>query len=178
MLFRKFVCGFRNNMTRFPNHTICFRNSQYVVSRQHVGLYVESKLHGYVDSRFACFYLIGQLESILRKFQLAGVVLVVLKPHVFNSTRQLVWKLPKFPTLAATELFPQHCQIPNMSPHQHLRALTDELQDTTAVAVSTSKRRCLLKLMQSNLQAILIPPTSTATPRTEQRVTKEQQKGD
>ena len=74
------------------------------VSRQHVGLYVESKLHGYVDSRFACFYLTGQLESILRKFQLAGVVLVVLKPHVFNLTGQLISKPPKFPTLAATDL--------------------------------------------------------------------------
>ena len=81
-----------------------FSNSQYVVSRQHVGLYVESKLHGYVDSRFACFYLTGQLESKLRKFQLAEVVLVVSKPHVFNLTGQLVSTPPVFPTLAATDL--------------------------------------------------------------------------
>ena len=80
MLFRKFVCGFRNNMTRFPNHAICFQNSQYVVSRQHVGLYVESKLHGYVDS----------------------------KPHVFNLTGQLVSTPPVFPTLAATDLGPHY----------------------------------------------------------------------
>ena len=73
-----------------------------MVSRQHVGLYVESKLHGYVDSRFACFYLTGQLESKLRKFQLAEVVLVVSKPHVFNLTGQLVSTPPVFPTLAAT----------------------------------------------------------------------------
>ncbi len=91
-------------MTRFPNHKICFRNSQYVVSRQHVGLYVESKLHGYVDSRFACFYLTGQLELILRKFQLAEVVLVVSKPHVFNLTGQLVSTPPECSTLAATDL--------------------------------------------------------------------------
>ncbi len=78
--------------------------------------------------------------------------------------------------LGSAELFPQHCQIPNMSPHQHLRALTDELWDTTAVAASTSKGRCLLKLLQSNLQTILNPPSLTATPRTEQRVTKEQQR--
>ncbi len=43
-----------------------------------------------MESRFACFYLTGQLEWILRKFQLAEVVLVVSKPHVFNLTRQLV----------------------------------------------------------------------------------------
>jgi hypothetical protein len=66
----------------------------------------------------------------------------------------------------SAELFPQHCQIPNMSPHQHLRALTDELRDTTAVAASTSKGRRLSNLLQSNLQTILNPPALTATPRT------------
>jgi hypothetical protein len=34
----------------------------------------------------------------------------------------------------------------------------------------------MLKLLQSNLQTILNSPPSTATPRTEQRVTKEQQR--
>ena len=57
-----------------------------------------------MESRFACFYLTGQLEWILRKFQLAEVVLVVSKPHVFNLTGQLVSTPPVFPTLAATEL--------------------------------------------------------------------------
>ncbi len=63
-----------------------------------------------------------------------------------------------------------------MSPHQHLRALTDELRGSMAVAASTSKGQCLLKLLQSNLQTILNPPPLTATPRTEQRVTKKQQR--
>ncbi len=76
----------------------------------------------------------------------------------------------------SAELFPQHCQIPNMSPHQHLRALMDELRDSTTVAASTSEGRRLLKLLQSNLQTILNPPPSTDTPRTEQRVIKEQQR--
>ena len=56
-----------------------------------------------MESRFACFYLTGQLEWILRKFQLARVVLVVSKPHVFNLTGQLVSTPPVFPTLAATD---------------------------------------------------------------------------
>ncbi len=46
----------------------------------------------------------GQLKSIRQKFQLAGVVLVVLNPHVFNLTGQLESKPPEFPTLAATDL--------------------------------------------------------------------------
>ncbi len=57
----------------------------------------------YVDSIFACFYLTGQLKLILQKFQLAGVVLVVSNPHIFNLTGQLESKPPEFPTLAAID---------------------------------------------------------------------------
>ena len=57
-----------------------------------------------VESRFACFYLTRQLEWKLRKFQLAKVVLVVSKPHVFNLTGQLVSTPPECSTLAATDL--------------------------------------------------------------------------
>ncbi len=62
-------------------------------------------------------------------------------------------KTQGYRTSGSAELFPQHCQLPNMSPHQHLRALTDELQDSTAAAAAamTSKGWCFLKLLQSNL---------------------------
>ncbi len=42
-----------------------------------------------MDSRYACFYLTGQLEWILRKFHLAEVVLVGegRKPGVFMNPR-------------------------------------------------------------------------------------------
>jgi hypothetical protein len=52
-----------------------------------------------VDTRFACFYLTGQLESIQQKFRLARVVFVVSKPHVFNLTGQLASKSLEFPTV-------------------------------------------------------------------------------
>ena len=68
-----------------------------------------------MESRFACFYLTGQLEWILRKFQLAEVVLVVSKPHVFNLTGQLVSTPPVFPTLAATD--PVHHNFDNIYCH-------------------------------------------------------------
>jgi hypothetical protein len=61
-----------------------------------------------VDSIFACFYLTGQLKLIQQKFQLAGVVLVVLNPHVTNLTGQLELKPPEFPTLAGTDIPEQH----------------------------------------------------------------------
>jgi hypothetical protein len=52
-----------------------------------------------------CLFLLDRTAriEILRKFQLAGVVLVVSKPHVFNLTGQLVSKPPKFPTFAVTD---------------------------------------------------------------------------
>jgi hypothetical protein len=66
--------------------------------------------------------------------------------------------------------------VPNLIPHQHLRALTDELAEATAVAGATTKGRRLIKLLQSRIKAILTPPQSTATPRAEQRVRKEEQR--
>ncbi len=47
----------------------------------------------------------------------------------------------------STELFPQHCQLPSLTQHQHFRALTEELTDNTAIAGVTPKGRRLLKLL-------------------------------
>ena len=56
ILLRKFACGFRNNMTWFLNHVIVFQHLQCVmVLKVHVGLYVESKQHGYVNLIFCLF---------------------------------------------------------------------------------------------------------------------------
>ena len=63
MLFLKFVCGFQNNMTCFQNHEICFQHTQCVVLKGHVGLYVESKLHGYMDFIF-CLFLFDRTARI------------------------------------------------------------------------------------------------------------------
>jgi hypothetical protein len=57
----------------------------------------------------------------------------------------------------STELFPQHCQLPNLTPHQHFRALTDELANATAIASATQKGRRLIKLLQENIKKILNP---------------------
>jgi hypothetical protein len=43
--------------------------------------------------------------------------------------------------LGSTELYPQHCQLPSMTPHQHFRALMDELTEHTAQASRTPKGR-------------------------------------
>jgi hypothetical protein len=57
----------------------------------------------------------------------------------------------------STDLFLQHCQLPNLSPHQHLRALTDKLAKSTEVARAKPKGRWLLKILQANIKKILNP---------------------
>jgi hypothetical protein len=80
----------------------------------------------------------------------------------------------------STELFPQHCQLPVLTPHQHLRALTDELAAEGSKAGNTTKGRRLLKLLQSHIDGILTPPPvilpTLPTMSDEQRVTTEQQR--
>jgi hypothetical protein len=47
----------------------------------------------------------------------------------------------------STELFPQHCQLPDVSPHQHLRALTNKPSDLALQANATPKGKHLLHLL-------------------------------
>ncbi len=55
----------------------------------------------------------------------------------------------------STKLFPQHCQLPNLTPHQHFHELTEELTDLTAIASATQKGHRLIKLLQANIKKIL-----------------------
>jgi hypothetical protein len=75
----------------------------------------------------------------------------------------------------STELFPQHCQLPNLTPHQHFRALTDELTDATAIASATQKGRRLIKLLQENIKKILNPPDTLEEQRVSDNETRMQQ---
>jgi hypothetical protein len=47
----------------------------------------------------------------------------------------------------SAELFPQHCQIPNLSPNEHLRALTKELATTTSSVSKTTTGRDMIKVL-------------------------------
>jgi hypothetical protein len=66
----------------------------------------------------------------------------------------------------STELFPQHCQLPNLTPHQHLRALTDELAEATELASNTPKGKQLLKYLAQKIDDLMHP----TSPNKEQRV--------
>ena len=58
----------------------------------------------------------------------------------------------------STKLFPQHCQLPSLTPHQHFRALTDEVTENTDPASMPTKGRQLLKLLGSRIKNLLDPP--------------------
>ncbi len=58
----------------------------------------------------------------------------------------------------STELFPQHCQLPTLTPHQHLRELTDKLAAEESIAGNTTKGRHLLKLLLTHITNIITPP--------------------
>jgi hypothetical protein len=60
----------------------------------------------------------------------------------------------------STELFPQHCQLPDRTPHQHLRALTDALTDGATEATHTPNGKRLLQLLRDRITTMLaLPPT-------------------
>jgi hypothetical protein len=71
-----------------------------------------------------------------------------------------------------TELFPQHCQLPNLTPNQHFCALTEELAEETAKANNTPRGRRLIKILQNKIKQIVEPPAILA----EQEVTEQEQR--
>ena len=74
-------------------------------------------------------------------------------------------KLRAYQVSGSAELFLQHCQVPNLSQDKHLKALTEELQTKTTVAVGTTKGKALLKLFCTHLDALILPPPATAEHR-------------
>jgi hypothetical protein len=69
------------------------------------------------------------------------------------------------------ELFPQHYQLPSMTPPQHFCTLSDELTEHTAQANSTPEGWRLLKLLGTRIETLLHPPSISE----EQRVIAERQ---
>ena len=47
--------------------------------------------------------------------------------------------------------------MPSLTPHQHFRALTDELTEHTAIASITPKGRRLLNLLGNRIKDVLDP---------------------
>jgi hypothetical protein len=86
-----------------------------------------------------------------------------------NHYRCNIYYIPETRTyqiLGLIKLFMQHCQLPDMTPDQHLRALTIELTNCSALASSTPRGKCLLCMLADRI-AQMLPPPPTAE---EQRV--------
>ena len=102
---------------------------------------------------------------------------------LINHYRCNIYYIPEtraYSVSGSAELFPQHCQLPNLSPHQHLRKLTDELAAKGTIVGAGTKGRRLLKLLQSHIGNILTPtsppPPVHLEPTLEQRMRAEQQR--
>jgi hypothetical protein len=64
--------------------------------------------------------------------------------------------------LGSAEIFPQHCQVPNLSPTEHLKALTDKLANKTTKSATTPKGKALFKNLPTHLDALIMPPPAMA----------------
>jgi hypothetical protein len=117
----------------------------------------------------AVVYKAGNTRGSWALQGVAGWYLSPLMDH-YRCALYYIAKTQAFQILGSTKLFPQHCQMPNMTPHQHFRALTDELAELTAIASATDKGQRLIKLLQSKIKDILHPPVLVHPPQAAQRV--------
>jgi hypothetical protein len=72
----------------------------------------------------------------------------------------------------SAELFPQHCQVPNLSKNAHLKALTEELEVSTGIAAQTPKGRALIQKLGKAIKAIL-NPANASTQRVDNSIREE-----
>jgi hypothetical protein len=73
------------------------------------------------------------------------------------------------------QVYPQHCQLPNLTPLQHLRALTNELADETEVANQSPQGRELIKKLQFKITNILHPSIAYVEEQRVDNVERERQ---
>jgi hypothetical protein len=75
--------------------------------------------------------------------------------------------------LGSTKLFPQHCQLPDMTPHQHFHALTNKLTADADCASTTPKGQSILQLLQDCIMALLAPPPTAKEQRVNNHTIRE-----
>ena len=75
-----------------------------------------------------------------------------------TSTMCLKPEMRAYRISGSAELFPQHCQVPNLSNDAHLKALTKELETLTGIVAKTHKGRKLIKVLAKAIKNILMPP--------------------
>jgi hypothetical protein len=84
----------------------------------------------------------------------------------------------KYHISGSTKLIPQHCQLSNMTLHQHFCALMDELTNDTERASTTPKGRWILSLLQDCITALHAPLPMVKEQRVSNKYTQSRTKGD
>ncbi len=126
----------------------------------------------------AIVYKDGDNRGLWASRGIDGWYLGPSKDH-YQCTLYYIPETRAYRILGSTELFPQHCQLPNLTPDQHFRTLTDKLANETAMANKTPTGRCLTKLLQSRIKQIVEPTagiTEQEAKEQEQRVRMQQQR--
>jgi hypothetical protein len=77
--------------------------------------------------------------------------------------------------LGSTKLFPQYCQLPDMTPHQYFWALTDELTANTNQASTIPKGQRILRLLQDRITALLAPSPTAEEQRVNDKIIREEE---
>jgi hypothetical protein len=78
----------------------------------------------------------------------------------------------------SSESFPQHCQLPDMTPHRHLQELTNELNEMAIGIPDTPKRRQLLQQLEQGIKKLLAPPPTVEEQRVQEARTQGRTNGD
>jgi hypothetical protein len=114
----------------------------------------------YLIAPLGCKAVIYEAPAVQGSWALGGTDAWLLGPlaghyhcnlYFFPETRT-------YQISGSAELFPQHCQVPNLSKTAHLKALTKELVMSTAKVANTRKGRAFIWKFQGDIDAILHPP--------------------
>jgi hypothetical protein len=120
----------------------------------------------------AIVYKDGDTRGLWVSRGIDGWYLGPSKDH-YRCTLYYIPKTRAYCISGSTELFLQHCQLPNLTADQHFCELTDKLAYETATANKTPMGKRLIKLLQSRVKQILEPtpvPTAQDAQEQEQRV--------
>ncbi len=107
-----------------------------------------------------CKAIIYEASAVRGSWASRGTDAWLLGPSVDHYRCKLYYvpEMRGYCISGSAELFQQHCQVPNLSTTAHLKALTKELEMSTAKDVKTSKGRAFIWKLQGAIDAILHPP--------------------
>jgi hypothetical protein len=69
-------------------------------------------------------------------------------------------------------MFPQNCQLPDLTPHQHLQKLTNELHEMAIGVPDTPKQQRLLQQLKQGIKKLLAPPPTVEEQRVQEACTQ------